>query len=66
MVPERVNLRNAFSEQGALETIISGNQLNEIMGLEGIDTNIETVIRQSAKGEKASELLVREIVEYIG
>lgn len=66
MVPERVNLRNSFSEQGVLETIISGNQLNEIMGLEGIDTNIETVISQSAKGEKASELLVREIVEYIG
>lgn len=66
MVPERVNLRSAFSEQGVLEAIISGNQLNEIMGIEGIDTNIETVIRQSAKGEKASELLVREIVEYIG
>lgn len=66
MVPERSNLRDSFSEQGVLENLISGNQINKIMGADGVCSDMETMIQRSVKGEIEAGMIMREIVEYIG
>lgn len=66
MVLDKTHLRKDFSEEGAIESIISGRSIMNLLNEDNGKITIESLMSNYQNGDKKVKAIVNKSIEYIG
>lgn len=66
MVFDEKQLRNDFSEEGSIESIISGQSIMNTLNADNGKTAIESLFSRYRNGDKSAKAIVEKCINYVG
>lgn len=66
MLPESGCARQTFDEQGVLEELVSGRQVDKMLENKGLGSDIREALKQSDPGNSAFSEILQKIISHIG
>jgi predicted NBD/HSP70 family sugar kinase len=66
MVLDRAGIRSEYNDQGVLENLISGNQINKSLLQSGLKTDLKSLMTSKGDDSEIYNRFISELIDYIG